>query len=1209
MRYRAFRTKKDNNFHFQFLTENGDPILKSQAYADKNACFNGIKSVMKNAGDTSRYEKMEEGGKHFFIIRAGNNQEIGRSVAYNSSADADRGIALMQAEGPTAKNNADKGTSTTTQKAAASTPPPVAPTPEKEQKKPASGADDYKPLAYYESRISGKDNGFESFAADGEYYFTYNSGGKVILISEGYSSESSRDNGISSVTKNIGAKGRVKKEVHKNGKHYFRVVAGNHQEIATSRWYDNEGEMDKMIATLQSGGSGTAQNLSAAAPAATGSKAETPKKEAAAPKKEKKAKKPAAERKYLRQGVSYPCSEIVFDTFQSGGNEKYYFVFRTKDDKAILINGDVRGHATVEELNSTIEEVLKYGPDKKNYLIKETKNGKPYFYIKNAEDKNIARSSLFYASKEEMDAAIKLLACGAGMTKAAPAAAAAAAPAAPAAKVVDEYLECSAYKGGAGFHKFKHDNGEYYFAYNDDNGKTYLRSEGYTSESGRDNGINSVIKNAPNDERWRAKNEDGKYFFVLRAGNNQEIARSCPYDSEAAMMKDFAWVRGDRSTIGQGAALVGGVWMTGFALRAQEQEKQATMAAEDTARLKAEAEAKAKAEAERLRAEAEAKAKTEEARLRAEAEAKAKADAERRKAESEARRKAEEEARRKAEEEAIEKARIAAEARRKEQEALRIKMEAEAKAKAEAEAKKAEAARLAALAAAAAAVPIVTKKVTVEKKEVIKEKEKEDDYLPCKEYEGHPVNDKENNIAFFKHSNGQLYFAVYDKDGKVRLRSEGFKDAKTRDEEVSGVIKNINNREMYSTIRRGNYYINILEDKTGREVGRSCLLKDKVAPVPPVAAVAAAAAAPVVIKKVVEKKPEPPKPKEKEDDYLPCEAYANHKVTDKKNNIAQFTHKNGQHYFAVYHEKTGKVRLRSEGFTDKNKLNSELNAVIKYLNDKDRYETIRRGKYYINVLKDTSGREVGRSCLLKDKVSPIVVAPVAAVAAAAVVKPTPPPPPPPVVVAEKKKEKPKPVAAAPVAAAATSGGCLRLWPLLLALLLLLLLLLLWFKGCFGCAAAPPVAPVAPPPVVAPVAPPVKVAVCPAAGELKLNDGIGTQVADYLADPESTFPKRFNVGGINYDKNGTRLNSRAKKQLDDLATCLKGCNNIEADVYGYISGNEQGSYRGNKEITLDDVRARGVVDYLKSRGIDTDRLNFEGGGTNDNGGISIEIDKR
>ena len=1206
MRYRAFRTKKDNKFHFQFLTETGNPILKSQPYADKNTCFNGIKSVMKNAGDPSRYEKAEEGGKHFFILKAGNNQEIGRSVAYNSSAETDQGIALMQAEGPTAKNNSDKGKTSSTQNAATSTP---AETPKTAAKKPASGNDDYRPLSYYESRVSVKDNGFQSFTAEGEHYFTYNADGKVILISEGYSSESSRDNGINSVTKNMPIEGRIKKGLHKNGKHFFRVVAGNHQEIATSRWYDNEGAMDRMIASLQDSGSGSGSGSGALnVAAATTTTAAAANIKAEASKKEKKEKKPAAERTYLRRGVSYPCSEIVFDTFQSGGNEKYYFVFRTKDEKAILINGDVRGHATVEELNSAIDEILKYGPDAKNYFRKETKNGKPYFYIQNKDEKNIARSSLFYSSKEEMEAAIKLLACGAGISKttttaAAPLAAVAATPVAPAAKVVDEYLDCAAYKGAAGFHKFKDDkSGEHYFSYNGDN-KTYLRSEGYSSESGRDNGINSVIKNAPDNERWRAKNENGSYYFVLRAGNNQEIARSCPYDSEDAMMKDFAWVRGDRSTIGQGAAIVGGVWMTGFALRAMEQEKQSIMAAEEKAALKAEADAKAKAEAERLRAEAEAKAKADEARLRAEAEAKAKAAAEKRKADSEARRKAEAEARKLAEDEAIAKAKIAAEARRKEQEALRIKMEAEAKAKAEAAAKKSEAARLAALAAAAAAVPIITKKVIIEKKEVIKEKEKEDDYLPCKEYEKHPVTDKENNIAVFKHSNGQLYFAVYNKDGSVRLRSEGFKDTKSRDSELSAVIKHLNNREMYSTIRRGQYYINILEDKSGREVGRSCLLKDKVAPVPPVAAVAAVAAAPVVVKKIIEKKPEPPKPKEKEDDYLPCEAYANKKITDKQNNIAQFTHKNGQHYFAVYH-KNGKVRLRSEGFTDKNKLNSDLKSVIKYLNDKNRYETIKRGKYFINVLKDTSGREVGRSCLLKDKISPIVAVPVVAAAIAAVPKPTPKPEPKPVVV----KKKPV-VAAAPVAAAAaTSGGCLRFWPWLLGLFLLLLLLLFLLRACGGCATAPPVVPpvVTPPPVVAPVA---KVAICPAAKELKLSDGIGTQVADYLADPESTFPKRFNVGGINYDKNGTRLNSRAKKALDDLATCLKGCENVNVDVYGYISGNEQGSYRGNKELTLDDVRGRGVVDYLKSRGIDTDRLDFEGGGTNDKGGITIEIEKR
>jgi len=72
---------------------------------------------------------------------------------------------------------------------------------------------------------------------------------------------------------------------------------------------------------------------------------------------------------------------------------------------------------------------------------------------------------------------------------------------------------------------------------------------------------------------------------------------------------------------------------------------------------------------------------------------------------------------------------------------------------------------------------------------VVKEKDKEDDYLPCKAYEGHAVNDKVNNIAFFKGEDNQFYFVAYDEHGNVRLRSEGFRTAKERDEELSGVVR------------------------------------------------------------------------------------------------------------------------------------------------------------------------------------------------------------------------------------------------------------------------------------------------------------------------------------------------------------------------------------------------------------------------------------
>jgi len=104
-------------------------------------------------------------------------------------------------------------------------------------------------------------------------------------------------------------------------------------------------------------------------------------------------------------------------------------------------------------------------------------------------------------------------------------------------------------------------------------------------------------------------------------------------------------------------------------------------------------------------------------------------------------------------------------------------------------------------------------------------RDKEDDYLKCAEYEGRPVNDTANNVALFKHDNGQFYFVLYKADGGVRLRSEGFATANDRDQELSGVLKYKDDESLYSKIEVGNYYMDVLKDKTGREVGRSCAMK------------------------------------------------------------------------------------------------------------------------------------------------------------------------------------------------------------------------------------------------------------------------------------------------------------------------------------------------------------------------------------------------
>lgn len=79
-------------------------------------------------------------------------------------------------------------------------------------------------------------------------------------------------------------------------------------------------------------------------------------------------------------------------------------------------------------------------------------------------------------------------------------------------------------------------NNEYYFNLKADNGQVILSSEGYSSKSGCENGIESVKKNSPNDERYeRKKSSNDKHYFNLKAANSQIIGKSEMYESESGM--------------------------------------------------------------------------------------------------------------------------------------------------------------------------------------------------------------------------------------------------------------------------------------------------------------------------------------------------------------------------------------------------------------------------------------------------------------------------------------------------------------------------------------------------------------------------------------------------------------------------------------------------------------------------------------------------
>ncbi|MCH5173190.1 MAG: YegP family protein [Bacteroidales bacterium] len=86
-------------------------------------------------------------------------------------------------------------------------------------------------------------------------------------------------------------------------------------------------------------------------------------------------------------------------------------------------------------------------------------------------------------------------------------------------------------------------NGEFQFNLKATNGQVILTSEGYTTKAACLNGVESVKKNAPLEERFEIKEaKNGKPFFNLKASNGQTIGSSQMYASERTMRQGIASV-------------------------------------------------------------------------------------------------------------------------------------------------------------------------------------------------------------------------------------------------------------------------------------------------------------------------------------------------------------------------------------------------------------------------------------------------------------------------------------------------------------------------------------------------------------------------------------------------------------------------------------------------------------------------------------------
>jgi len=425
--------------------------------------------------------------------------------------------------------------------------------------------DVYKPLSFYKTHSKAKRAGFAKFDADDAYYFCRFVDGEIALISQDYASAAGRDNGIASVRKNEKLKSRYTFETRATGQFGFSLKAGNSQEIAISPDFANAGRAGHIAGRLN------------------GSVKGKPAKAKAAKTKPAKTKPLKAKAAYATNGRTDDYKDLAFykkhggktadgfDSFSEGG--EHYFSLRQGGD-IVLIS---EAYTSEAGRDNGIASVKTNKPLKARYRHSRHENGKHYFDLKAGNHQEIATSRWYTSEAAAMDGAAMLRGEKKVAPKKKPAAKKKAAPkkkavvaaavvaggaaiAARAGNVEQNYKPLAFYKKHTkdrakgskdGIEKFKGEDGQYYFAYFE-NDEIVLISEGYPTQSAQDIGAASVEKNLPIEARYTYRGrlkKSGKYDFTLKAGNHKEIARSRWYGSAAAAATGAAYLMGKRKRV------------------------------------------------------------------------------------------------------------------------------------------------------------------------------------------------------------------------------------------------------------------------------------------------------------------------------------------------------------------------------------------------------------------------------------------------------------------------------------------------------------------------------------------------------------------------------------------------------------------------------------------------------------------------------------
>jgi len=199
-----------------------------------------------------------------------------------------------------------------------------------------------------------------------------------------------------------------------------------------------------------------------------------------------------------------------FELFKSDKNDEFYFRLKASNGEIILQSEGYKAKASCE---NGIKSVRENSAHEERFDKRESKNGHPYFVLKASNGQVIGNSEMYEGGEKGRDNGIASVAKNA-----------------PDAKLID--LTEPVVRHGK-FELFKSEkNGEFYFRLKASNGEIILQSEGYKAKAGCENGIKSVRENSKIPERFEKRVSKNELpYFVLKAGNGEIIGCSEMYES------------------------------------------------------------------------------------------------------------------------------------------------------------------------------------------------------------------------------------------------------------------------------------------------------------------------------------------------------------------------------------------------------------------------------------------------------------------------------------------------------------------------------------------------------------------------------------------------------------------------------------------------------------------------------------------------------